>query len=115
MARSSWSRHPPSGLISTPAGLHATLDASDATNLDLYSYGRALDRASTARAPDHLPTFLCVGCGASVAAGDAELVRHLGWRLLPRGRDGEPERPVLCPRCARPSPSPLPPDRRQRG
>lgn len=74
----------------------------DATAPDLYSYGRALDEAAGAPLRhEPIPAYVCVGCGASVAANDPSLVSHLGWRLLPRSRETDPERPVLCPRCAR--------------
>lgn len=74
----------------------------DATAPDLYSYGRALDGGGAARAPhEPVPAYVCIGCGASVASTDPDLVRHLGWRLLPRSRDTDPDLPVLCPRCAR--------------
>jgi DNA-directed RNA polymerase subunit RPC12/RpoP len=72
----------------------------DATALDLYSYGRALDRTAAPARREPSPAYVCIGCGASVASTDPDLVCHLGWRLLPRTGD-EDERPVVCPRCAR--------------
>ena len=72
----------------------------DATAPDLYSYGRALDGSPGLAPHEPVAADVCIGCGASVTSTDPDLVRHLGWRLLPRIRDTDPDHPALCPRCA---------------
>ena len=73
----------------------------DATAPDLYRYGRALPGSAEPAPHEPVPAYVCIGCGASVASTDPDLVRHLGWRLLPRIRGTDPDHPALCPRCAR--------------
>lgn len=70
--------------------------------LDLYAYGRA-QRDVSARpdvheAADHV--FTCGGCGSSARTKDPELLRTLGWRLVPAVPSTVARKP-LCPRCAR--------------
>ena len=70
--------------------------------LDLYAYGRAQRDGSACSdvedETDHV--FTCGGCGCSARTKEPDLLRTLGWRLLPEA-PGAVLRKPLCPGCAR--------------
>ena len=70
--------------------------------LDLYAYGRAQRDVSARMDADHEAdhVFTCGGCGSSARTKEPDLLRTLGWRLLPAAPSTVARQP-LCPRCAR--------------